>query len=430
VAFGDADASTPAFVKANAVSKAATTASFTPPSGAWLVAFAVHDTAGGNLTNTSLVTDSQGLSWSRPVVHSKQDDGSGANNGHIAVSIAKVTSSVAMTVTTTGTNTNNPAGLYVRVITSADPVTLMDATPTEGHNTNAVISLAITVATNGARVFLIACDWNLAANMTAGTGQTAIVSDGIGSPDLRFYVGVQNAVSAPGAVTMSTASPSSGNTNNYAVIALRPASGSQSAAANTATESDTAVALGRLKTRAVGSAAETDAAIAVARVKRRAVGTTAETGTAVTVGRAKTKTVGTAASTEIGQPLGRSKTRLLGTAVESDAAFPVASGGIVRAVGTCAETDAAPAIARSKARTTGTATTSEVAVTFARAKRKAIGTALETDLAASVTFGSENVRATSASTVSARRTSTFSVTAGRTSTSAVTARATSSGGVT
>jgi len=226
VAFGDADASTPAFVKANDSSKAATTASFTPPVGALLVAFAFHDTAGGNLTNTSDITDSQGLTWTKRVTHSKQDDGSGANNGHVQISTAVVASSVSMTVTTTGTNCNNPAALYVRVITSADTTTPMDATPTEGHNTNAVISQAIVTATDGARAFLIACDWNLAANMTAGTNQTAVVSDGIGAPDMRVYVGVQNAVTSPaGSTTMSTASPSTGNTNNYAVIALRPAAG-------------------------------------------------------------------------------------------------------------------------------------------------------------------------------------------------------------
>lgn len=225
MAFGDADASTPAPVKANAVSKAATTASFTPPVGAWLVAFAAHDTAGGNLTNTSAVTDSQGGTWTQVVVHSKQSDGAGANNGHIAVSVRRVTVSAAMTVTTTGTNTNNPAGLYCHVVTGADAVTLMDATPTEGHNINALVSLAITVATTGARAFLIASDWNLAANMTAGASQTALVSDGIGAPDMRWAVIVQNATSSAGSVTMSTGSPATGNQNNYAVVALRPAAG-------------------------------------------------------------------------------------------------------------------------------------------------------------------------------------------------------------
>ena len=68
MAFGDQDASGPVFVKTNTAGKAASTGSFTPPTGALLIAFAWHDTAGGNLTNTSLVTDSLGLVWNVQVV--------------------------------------------------------------------------------------------------------------------------------------------------------------------------------------------------------------------------------------------------------------------------------------------------------------------------------------------------------------------------
>lgn len=283
MAFGDADVSTPAPVKANSATKAATTASFTPPVGAWLVAFAVHDTAGGNLTNTSAVTDSQGGTWSQVVVHSKQDDGTGANNGHIAVSIRRITVSAAMTVTTTGTNTNNPAGLYVHVVTGADAVTLMDATPTEGHNINALISLAITVATTGARVFLIASDWNLAANMTAGASQTALVSDGIGTPDMRWAVIVQNATSAAGSVTGSTGSPNTGNQNNYAVVALRPAAGGG------APSGDAALAV----TASFGTAAivKDIGASALAVTVTTTFGSTATTAKAVTASIAVTATL-------------------------------------------------------------------------------------------------------------------------------------------
>lgn len=225
-AFGDADASTPPFVKANDVSKAVTTASFTPPVGALLVAFAWHDTAGGNVTNTSLVTDTQGLTWTVQATVSKESDGAGFANGHIQVSTAVVGSSVPMTVTTTGTNTGDPAGLYVRVVTGANTSSPMDATPVENTSTNSAISVNITTANDGARVFLQAIDWNVAAAMTAGANQTAIVSDFIGATDDRIYLGVQNAVTSPaGSVTMSTATPVTGNTNNYVAVALRPAGG-------------------------------------------------------------------------------------------------------------------------------------------------------------------------------------------------------------
>lgn len=207
--------------------KNVTTASFTPPVGALLVAFAWHDTAGGNLTGTSVVTDSQGLTWTVRATRSKQNDGAGAANSHIQISTAVVASSVAMTVTSTGTNTNNPAGLYVRVIAGADTTTPMDATPVEGTTTAAVVSTTITTVTDGARCFLQVIDWNFAAAMTAGSSQTGVVIDTIGSsPDDRIYLGVTNAVTSPaGSQALSTGSPSTGNTNNWIGIAVRPAVG-------------------------------------------------------------------------------------------------------------------------------------------------------------------------------------------------------------
>lgn len=225
MAFGDPDASTPAFVKANAVTRDATTASFTPPVGAVLCAWAWHDTAGGNLTNTSQVTDSQGLTWTRWYTVSKQDDGVGAANAHIAFSTAAVASSVSMTVTTTGTNTGNGAGLRLRVVTGADTTTPVDVTPVEGTINNAVVSANITAATTGGRAVLQVIDWNFAAAMTAGANVTADIIDTIGAPDDRIFLGVHNSLTTSGvAQTLSTGSPSSGNTNNYGIVVLRPAS--------------------------------------------------------------------------------------------------------------------------------------------------------------------------------------------------------------
>jgi hypothetical protein len=224
MAFGDADASTPAPVKASVAGKSVTTASFTPPAGAVLYAHAFHDTAGGNLTSTSQITDSLGLTWTLHEVASKADDGTGYNDGHQALWTATATG-VAMTVTTTGTNTNNPAGLYVRVVVGADTTTPVD-THQDGTSDNAIVSQGLTTVTDGARGVVMATDWNLAANMTAGANQTAVWADGIGAPDMRVYVGIQNAVPSPaGSVTMSTATPTTGNQNNWIAYAMRPAAG-------------------------------------------------------------------------------------------------------------------------------------------------------------------------------------------------------------
>jgi hypothetical protein len=239
------DASTPAFASSN-TGATVTTASFTPPAGAVLVAVAFHDTASGNLTNTSIVTGG-GLTWTIRATRNRAD--AGGQNAHVQVSTAVVGSSAAMTITTTGTNCLGPVGLYMFVMTGADTTTPFDDID-EGSNTSGVVSLALSTVTDQAWAFLAVTDWNVAAAMTAGASQTAVLSTGIGpGPDVRIFIGRQNAVTSPaGAVTMSTGSPSSGNTNNFIAWAVKPA------AAGGGSVSGTAVAaLGGLTATAAGT---------------------------------------------------------------------------------------------------------------------------------------------------------------------------------
>jgi len=348
MAFGDQDASGPVFVKANVAGKNVTTGSFTPPSGALLIAFAWHDTAGGNLTNTSVVTDSLGLTWTRRATRSKQDDGAGAANGHIAISTA-VATGAAMTVTTTGTNTGNPAGLYVRVIPGADTTTPMDATPVEGTTNAAVVSTSIVTATDGARCFLQVIDWNVAAAMTAGTGQTSVVSDAIGASDDRVYLGVTNAVTSPaGSTALSTGSPSTGNTNNWIGIAVRPAAGGGSVS-GTAAATLGALAAGAAGTHIVsGTAAGALGVLAATASSTRAVQgtaaaalghtTAAAAGTRTTAGTAAAA-LGTLAVTVIGRRtvLGAAAAPLGGATGHGDAGG-AKSGSAVAALGVLAAT--------------------------------------------------------------------------------------------
>ncbi len=130
---------------------------------------------------------------------------------------------------------------------------------------------------------------------------------------------------------------------------------------------------------AVGTATETDTAIAIGRRKVRTVGVAGETDTAVALARAKRRDVGTATSTEVALPIGRQKVRLLGVATETSTAFALA-----------------------------------------RTKRRTLGLATETDLALPITLpGVADVKATSAPAVTAAYTSSTAVTAGRTSNATV-----------
>lgn len=217
------DSSTPALATANS-GNTATTAAFTPPSGAVLAAFCWHDTAGGNVTNSSAVTDSQGSSWTIQGTRSRPE--SGAQNGHVQVSTAVPAASTATTVTTTGSNTGGSlaAGVYCAVLTGVDTSTPVDAIA-EGSSASAVISQLITTITADALVMLINSDWNVAATPTPAAGETTIVGTGLGAgPDLRIWLVRLTTLKNPaGAVTMASTAPTSGNTNNWIAVAFRPA---------------------------------------------------------------------------------------------------------------------------------------------------------------------------------------------------------------
>jgi hypothetical protein len=219
------DSSTPALATAN-TGNVATTASFTPPSGAVLAAFAWHDTSGGNTTNSSAVTDSQSSTWSIGATRAKPD--SGAQNGHVQVSTAVPAASTATTVTTTGTSTGGSlaAGIYCAVLTGCDTTTPIDAIA-EGSSASAVISQLLTTVTVDALVMLINSDWNVAAAPTPAAGETTIVGTGLGAgPDMRIWLVRLTALKNPaGAVTMASTAPTSGNTNNWVAVAFRPAGG-------------------------------------------------------------------------------------------------------------------------------------------------------------------------------------------------------------
>jgi hypothetical protein len=219
--FGDADASTPAIATANSGS-VATTGSFTPPNGALLVVVDWHDTASGNTTNTSAISDSLGtLTWTQTAVRNKAD--SGGQNGRVSLNWA-VANGNAMTVTTTGTNCAGACGVYCRVVTGVDTTTPVDVV-NEGSNTSAAVSVTFTIVTNGARSFVCNVDWNVAAVPTPNTGITTVIGQGIGAgPDVRAWYASKDATSnASDSVTMSSTAPTTGNTNNFIGWALRPA---------------------------------------------------------------------------------------------------------------------------------------------------------------------------------------------------------------
>lgn len=80
--------------------------------------------------------------------------------------------------------------------------------------------------------------------------------------------------------------------------------GGQVLAIATASETDTAVAVGRAKARVVATVTATEVALSIGRAKSRALGTAAETDAAAAVGKVKRRGVGAAGETDFALPVG------------------------------------------------------------------------------------------------------------------------------
>lgn len=246
MAFGDADASTPAFasVNTNWTTTGATSGSFTPPAGSLVVLFVYGDTSAAANPGNETVSDSGGgAAWTFKIRRAKPDAGSQAGTVAWWEKAFAAAPGSPITVTVVGNATGAASGGFKTHVVA-------NCSGSEGHaegsNTAAAVSLSITSTTDGARGVVAATDWNVQANMTAGAGQTALLASSVGSgPDTRVYLGIQNAVTSPaGSVTMSTTSPTSGNANNFIGGFFTPsAGGTQNASASltgTATISPTA----------------------------------------------------------------------------------------------------------------------------------------------------------------------------------------------
>lgn len=169
-------------------------------------------------------------------------------------------------------------------------------------------------------------------------------------------------------------------------LALKPASGSLSATANQTTETDTAQAVSKLKTKAAGQLTETDTAQAVAKLKTAAIGQPAETDTVQAITALKTVAIGQVSETDAAQPLAGLKTLAVGQTEETDS--PQAIGRVkALAIGQTEETDAGQAVGRLKTVAVGQAgeTDTAQAITVTGGISQAVGQATETDSPQAIT---------------------------------------------
>jgi hypothetical protein len=153
-----------------------------------------------------------------------------------------------------------------------------------------------------------------------------------------------------------------------------------------ATEADTAQAITRVKQKAIGQVTETDLAQAVQWApKHRTVAQVTETDLAQAITRVKQKVIGQVTETDSAQAITSRKLLAIGQVSETDLAQPISAGGeIVVSVGQVTETDAAQAVTRIKIRALGQTTESDAAQPVSRIKSRTIAQTTEADLAQAV----------------------------------------------
>ena len=156
-----------------------------------------------------------------------------------------------------------------------------------------------------------------------------------------------------------------------------------------ATEVDASLPAARRKVRTLGLASDTSSATAAARRKTRTPGQASEADAGVTTGRRKARAVGLPSETSSAAAATRRRGRILGQATEVDAAAPlIITGKTIIPAGAAVETDAAAPAGRVKRRGLGIAGETSTAPPAGRQRLVLLGAPTETDVALPALRGS------------------------------------------
>ena len=152
-----------------------------------------------------------------------------------------------------------------------------------------------------------------------------------------------------------------------------------------ATETNTAQALSRRKSKAIGQANETDLAQAMRAARTYAIAQALETEIAQAFARLKSKAIGQALETDVAQALARLKSKVIGQASETDLAqtFSTSAGMLI---GQASETDLAQALFRTKRVVVTQVFEDDIAQAFIDKKERSIAQVFELDTAQAVLF--------------------------------------------
>lgn len=223
-------------------------------------------------------------------------------------------------------------------------------------------------------------DVSVRIGVPAGGGGTLITA--ATETDTAIAVGKAKSSAVSAAVESDGAQPVARSKRKLIGVASETESALQLSATkrkaiSVATETDTAVPV-TVPTPAIGIASETDAAVAVGKSKRKAINPATDIEAAQALGKAKSAAIQSAAETDASQAVARSKAKSVGVATETDGALSVAIGGQTF-IGVAQETDIAVPIGRVKRKAINPVVETDIAMPIGATKARAITPALETD---------------------------------------------------
>src|SRR5574340_1733091 len=214
------DASTPTQVTST-TSATLTTASFTAPANALLVAFISFDSGPAGTVRTFTISDTGGLTWTlvgRRSNGTNTPAGTGTDGG-VYVFSATTTTSAARTVSATESARSNPEGLQLAVKVFTDT----GGAPTVGNVTgfttaSGLPSLSVTTSAANSWVWSVPSDWTQSGLGTAGTSQT-LTDEFNPTGSYTGHAWKQNSTTATSgtAVTMNLTAPANQQVNQLAV---------------------------------------------------------------------------------------------------------------------------------------------------------------------------------------------------------------------
>jgi hypothetical protein len=216
------DGSSPAGANGTTSQASVTTASFTPPNGSLLVARGSCYASSGDDTSQNAITDSAGLTWTKRVERTQNQDGGGITPPPITIWTAPVVTGTAMTVTTSA-----PAGttgfahmLKVWVITGHDTTTPVVDTAEE----STVAGMALTLDTPVAGCLLLGgmCDWGNTSDVPDEDANST-TDYALANADIQSSWAGHRVVGAAGSYVIGTDTLASPAGTNAIAIALQPA---------------------------------------------------------------------------------------------------------------------------------------------------------------------------------------------------------------